>query len=224
MLMSRIVSLALDEALLEALDHEAKKRSLNRSELMNTLLAQRYGALTPKIKQVEMMDRLTEALERFGRVTVLSAKRSGALQYRSTVLFAYRPKVRFILSFGGQEERDLGHLRVVTRSTSVAFCDALWAFFSLVNGIETRGEVARRPGIPGTAPYRRIGTGIEKVLRRDKGDHAINVERATGELYQYLCLVQRSLDIYFEYLDAPEVSNRMIEAKYRQFFKGGEVT
>lgn len=218
--MNRIVSLALDEALVRALDREAAHRNLNRSELVNRLLAAHYGALSPAIKRSDVMERLAQALEGFGRVDVVSVKSGGALQYRSALSYPYRPKVRFILSSDAIEGGIRVYLRVVTRSTSASFCEALWAYFSLINRLE-----ARASGPLGDAqPYRREGAAIEKQIDFGQRGDELEVEGVSRSLYRYLRFIQRTLDLYFEHLEDPERGVRKINNIHREWIKGGEVT
>ena len=123
-------SLMLSEQVVEAIDRLALEQNTNRSRLINEILADYLSMVTPE-KHIADVFRSIESL--FDRTELIAAHamNDNTLSLKSSLVYRYRPTIRYEVELFRTPERNIGQLKVNFRTQSPDLIVGLTEFFRL---------------------------------------------------------------------------------------------
>ena len=124
-----VYSLVLSEDVVEAVDRMAYARGTSRSNLINQLLAEAVGYVTPERRMAEILNTLSQQMT--GLFQLQEQATDGMLTIRSPLRYRYKPTIRYRVELYRQPERALGVLHASFRTQSKALIAEAESFFRI---------------------------------------------------------------------------------------------
>ena len=122
-----VYSLVLSEDVVEAVDRMAYSRGTSRSNLINQILAEAVGYVTPERRMADIMQTLSRQMT--GLFQLQEQASEGMLTIRSPLRYRYKPTIRYRVELYRQPEHAIGVLHASFRTQSKALIDDATAFF-----------------------------------------------------------------------------------------------
>lgn len=133
-----LYSVALSDDVVRELDVRARQRGINRSDLIDQILAEYVSVPTPEQKINDIFKAIEELTAPVPDLAAFFAPNALTISLKSSLEFKYRPTVKYEVRLyrGGNEA--LGEIAVIFRTQSRALIGAMTAFFRLLKCIEDR--------------------------------------------------------------------------------------
>ena len=109
-----VYSLVLSEDVVEAVDRMAYARGTSRSNLINQLLAEAVGYVTPERRMAEILHTLSEQMT--GLFQLQEQATDGMLTIRSPLRYRYKPTIRYRVELYRQPEHAIGVMHASFRT------------------------------------------------------------------------------------------------------------
>ena len=122
-----IYSLVLADDVVAAVDRMAYELHTSRSNLINQLLAEAVGYVTPERRMADILQTLSQQMT--GLFQLQNQATEGMLTIRSPLRYRYKPTIRYRVELYRQPEQALGVLHASFRTQSKALIDEAEAFF-----------------------------------------------------------------------------------------------
>ncbi len=122
-----VYSLVLSEDVVEAVDRMAYSRGTSRSNLINQILAEAVGYVTPERRMAEILQTLSAQMT--GLYQLQEQATDGILVIRSPLRYRYKPTIRYRVELYRQPEHALGVLYASFRTQSKPLIEDATAFF-----------------------------------------------------------------------------------------------
>lgn len=154
-----IYSLALTDAVVEAVDRKAQEMGTSRSNLVNKILAEYLQYEMPEVQIERILCAMAENME--GQIRLFSNFRdivqsSRALSVQTTIPFRYSPTAQYALElYREPADGEDGCLKVTVRTQNPLLRQELEQFYRLWAEWESR-FVRRRYGIKGSCMLRSL--------------------------------------------------------------------
>ncbi len=197
-----LYSLILSDKVVAAVDSEAAKRGMNRSSLINEVLADYLQIETPEQQMRNIFKNIDKLIGGYFEALLPSNSRSMAL--KTSLDYKYKPTVKYELELSKTPENDLGTLKVQWRTTSEELTLKIDEFIKIWMAVESKyskhviGYVyednkfqrtfALPPGIEFSISY--ISNGIGKYIRLfDKAlkSYATGGLKSADDVERYYC-------------------------------------
>lgn len=186
-----VYSLVLSEDVVDAVDRMAYARGTSRSNLINQILAQAVGYVTPERRMAEILQTLSEQMD--GLFQLQEQASDGMLTIRSPLRYRYKPTIRYRVELHRQPERALGVLHASFRTQSHALLEDANAFFVLWSKLELAN------GICAAEDFRvEEGTWTRAFVMRP--ELAQDTQKAGEAFGAYIKRVDEALKLYFSAL------------------------
>ena len=124
-----VYSLVLSEDVVDAVDRMAYSRGTSRSNLINQILAEAVGYVTPERRMAEILDTLAQQMT--GLYQLQEQATDGMLTIRSPLRYRYKPTIRYRVELYRQPEQALGVLHASFRTQSRALIEDAERFFRI---------------------------------------------------------------------------------------------
>lgn len=131
-----VYSIVLDDDIVAAADELAYRTGTNRSGLINGILAERLGCVTPEMRINEIFSLVEQALE--PRFLPLPRTTGSVFMIRTALHYKYKPTVRYSVELFRGFTGCVGRLKVSLRSQSAELVSMCESFFALWLSIEKR--------------------------------------------------------------------------------------
>jgi predicted transcriptional regulator len=131
-----VYSLVLSEDVVDAVDRMAYARGTSRSNLINQLLAEAVGYVTPERRMADILQTLSQQMT--GLFQLQTQATDGMLTIRSPLRYRYKPTIRYRVELYRQPEHALGVLHASFRTQSRALIEEAEQFFRLWADAECR--------------------------------------------------------------------------------------
>lgn len=197
-----LYSLILSDKVVAAVDSEAAKRGMNRSSLINEVLADYLQIETPEQQMRNIFKNIDKLIGGYFEALLPSNSRSMAL--KTSLDYKYKPTVKYELELSKTPENDLGTLKVQWRTTSEELTLKIDEFIKIWMAVESKyskhviGYVyednkfqrtfALLPGIEFSISY--ISNGVGKYIRLfDKAlkSYASGELKSADDVERYYC-------------------------------------
>ncbi|MBR4201912.1 MAG: ribbon-helix-helix protein, CopG family [Oscillospiraceae bacterium] len=200
-----VYSLVLSEDVVEAVDRMAYARGTSRSNLINQLLAEAVGYVTPERRMAEILQTLSQQMT--GLFQLQEQAADGMLTIRSPLRYRYKPTIRYRVELYRQPEHALGVLHASFRTQNKSLiADAeqffrLWAEFECSHGMCAEEDCKVEDG----CWDRRF------AIRAGKEASTQEIGAAIG---QYIKRVDAALKAYFAALPDCEAAKQAVAAYF----------
>lgn len=202
-----IYSIVLFDELVEALDQLAYKKSINRSQLINELLAEQLGLLTPNKKIRILLERLKEQLNEMKYFRVKS--KENQLELGTFIKYKYNPAIKYHIELCSKGQNKHILLKVSSRTTSSELIQKLNHFFEIISEI----DIKRFQEIYGITINNKISDNtnykfIRQFMPNTPFDN-LEVDNLSTYVYLYIKMIDTSLKYYFSHLNDDQISKMM---------------
>ena len=182
-----VYSLVLSEDVVDAVDRMAYARGTSRSALINQILAEAVGYVTPERRMAEILQTLSQQMN--GLFQLQEQAADGMLTIRSPLRYRYKPTIRYRVELYRQPEQAVGVLHASFRTQNRTLLAESGAFFACWAAHELKA------GLVTKEDFRITETGWDRRFRL-----AGNVQdtQQTGKaIGQYIKRVDAALKAYF---------------------------
>ena len=144
-----LYSLMLSEDVVSEVDRLAHRLGTNRSNLINQILAERVGLVTPERRINDIFTAIQEMLTPSRELVPFFVPNAMTMSMKSSLEYKYRPTVKYEVELYRGDSEALGELTVVFRTQSLGLISAMTDFFRLWKSIE---DAHLRPLLGENAP------------------------------------------------------------------------
>ena len=196
-----LYSLMLSDEVVREVDALAHRMGATRSGLINQILAEYVGYVTPERRIRDVLSAIEQLMLPSRELVPFFAPNSSSLSLKSSLEYKYRPTIKYEveLTRGGGES--IGELSVVFRTQSAALLESMAEFFRLWKRIEDALLAPRLDAPPRYALY--DGKFVRSLAAPARDCTA---EELAGALSEYIKLFDTLMKGYLTgRLDAHEV-------------------
>lgn len=200
-----VYSLVLSEDVVDAVDRMAYARGTSRSNLINQLLAEAVGYVTPERRMAEILHTLSEQMT--GLFQLQEQATDGMLTIRSPLRYRYKPTIRYRVELYRQPEHAIGVMHASFRTQNQALINEAESFFELWSQLECAH------GLCGKEEYKVADGCWDRRFGIKAGQEASSQEIGAA-IGQYIKRVDAALKAYFAALPDHNTAKAAVE----QFF------
>ncbi len=206
-----LYSLMLDEAVVREIDALAHSLGTNRSNLINTILAERVGFVTPEQQMRSVLSAIDRLMQPSRELIPFFAPNARSVSLKSALDYKYRPTVKYEVALTGGNTAQIGVLSVLFRTRSAELLAAMTEFFRFWAKLET----ALLP--PELRPEMTLEDGrFTRTLACPPAD--CDAEALAAAITDYVKLFDRCLKAYL----AGTAGAEDVSAAYRQYLAGAK--
>lgn len=214
-----LYSLMLLDEVVEAVDQMAYQRNMNRSQLINDILAQAVGYITPERRVTNIINQIVESLDHQEGFQIKAKSESGSLQMGTFLRYKYKPRIKYSFEFVTRREEGFVLLKVNTRTKSPDLNHHLKEFFKILTAVDryrfdeihAREVVSNISDVSNNRYTREFLSGIslEGVREEDIAEYMSN----------YIKMLDESLKVYFNNLEYPGEIITVIDRIYCKYMR-----
>lgn len=209
-----LYSLILFDDVVDAVDRMAYEKNMNRSQLINEILARQVGLLTPEQRVNKIISKIIEMVNKEESLQVKVQSDSGNLQFGTFLRYKYKPSIKYAFDFYTKDNERYAMLKVVSRTKSPELCAHLRNFFSILakidrnrfNELHSKEVITCIPDDSNNRFSREFLSGISIEGIRD--------EEIAEYLTRYLVMLDESLKYYFSHIDNLQNAAKQIDGIY----------
>lgn len=195
-----LYSLILSDEIIEAIDTLAYKKRTNRSQLINDILAERVGLLTPEQKVRKIIGYITQAMSIRENIHVKTVNECSSIQFGTFLKYKYNPSIRYSYEFYTSNDHKYAVLKVSSRTKSEELSHHLVNFFSILSAIDQKrfNELHAKEIVTQISDqsnnrfYREFLSGISL--------EGVKEDRIGRYLSNYLLMLDQALKLYFSHI------------------------
>ena len=208
-----VYSLMLFDEIVEKIDQIAYENNTNRSQLINDILAEKIGLVTPEQKIQKILEQLDENFS--DTLSVSQINKNSSIQFGKSLKYKYRPKVRYSYEFISSKRGKYAVLKISSRTKSENLNDHFDEFFKLIASIE-KAQRADHGDLAENLTNHKFVRAFE-----DEGEFTQDIETVTDNLTRYLKMIDRAMNVYFSKVDEAEKKDLLdvLETIYREDYK-----
>lgn len=133
-----LYSLILFDEVIEAVDRLAYSKNTNRSALINDILAQHVGMLTPEQRTNRIIESMITKVNQEATLQMRIQNQNGNLQFGTFLKYKYKPSIKYTFEFFSRDHKRYAILKVVSRTQSPELCSYLSNFFQLLAQVDRK--------------------------------------------------------------------------------------
>lgn len=202
-----LYSLMLSDDVVRAVDAQAHRLGMNRSALVNRILADYVSVPTPERRINDIFEAIEALVSPSRELVPFFAPNSPTMSLKSSLAYKYRPTIKYEVDLGGDGEGTMGALNVVFRTQSADLIAALTDFFRLWSRIE---DACLAPLLGGSIACSLYDGRFVRPLAVPRG-RARSAQDIAGAISAYVQLFDRLLKGYL----SGELSAHDVEQAYR---------
>lgn len=208
-----VYSLVLMDEVVEQVDRLAYSMHTNRSNMINQILAEYCSMLTPEKRMQTTLNQLEQLLGEMG-FQPLAQPTGTMLMVRSALNYKYNPSVRYRVELFRSMEPEFGQLQVQLRTQNQELIYYVNEFMVVWAKLEQEYL---------DHPREKVENG--RFLRNLRYNRAFdgNGELIGESIKSYVNYFDRTLKVYFEYLDRPSAAVRLVEDVMKEYCSAGNL-
>ncbi len=185
-----IYSLMLFDEIVEKIDQMAYVNYTNRSQLINEILAEHLGIVTPEQKIQTVLETLKDNFK--DTLSISQVNKNSSIQFGKSLKYKYRPKVKYSIEFVGVGGQKYAVLKISSRTKSVDLNRHFDNFFEIICELEAQ-HISEGEFIYETSAN-------HKFIRefREEGSVTQDPKQVVSLLTSYLKMIDSAIDVYFE--------------------------
>lgn len=202
-----IYSLMLFDEIVEKIDQMAYVNYTNRSQLINEILAEHLGLVTPEQNIQTILETLKNNFS--DSLSISQINKNSSIQFGKSLKYKYRPKVKYSIEFVGVGGQKYAVLKISSRTKSVDLNHHFDKFFEIICELEAQhissGEIIYET------------SANHKFIRefREEGSVSRDPKSVVSLLTSYLKMIDAAIDVYFE--NNGEDARPKIKQLYQQY-------
>lgn len=179
-----LYSLMLSEEVVREIDALAHRYGTNRSNLINQILAERVGLVTPERRIRDIFSRMEALLLGDRDLVPQAAPNAMSMSLKSSLQYRYRPTVKYSVELFRERGGAVGELSVVFRTQSAELLGAMESYFAALKAIE---DELIAPAFPAGIDYALYGGRFTRSICLSGGATA-STEAAAAAISAYIRL------------------------------------
>lgn len=197
-----LYSLMLSDEVVAEVDRLAHRLGTNRSNLINQILAEHVGFVTPERRINDIFSAMEQLIAPSRELVPFFAPNTLTMSMKSSLEYKYRPTVKYEVELYRGDSDYLGELTVIFRTQSKALIQSMTEFFRIWKSIEDAHlHPMMEDGAPGYALYEGKFVRSIAIPRRD-----CTSEELAGVISEYIKLFDSMMKGYLSgRLDARDV-------------------
>ena len=184
-----VYSLVLSDDVIAQIDRAAYALGSSRSGLINQVLAEYVSFITPEKRRKDIFDSLTSVIGGFEPFQIQNRASDSMLCIRSPLRVKYNPTIKYTVELSRSEGKEIGQLKIMTRTQSENLLELLDSFFYRFCKMEQKYI---RSLFPEIVPRYQIGQGKLirnfSLLNKDSSDNEIG-----STIAAYIQMIDRAL-------------------------------
>jgi hypothetical protein len=203
----------LFDEIVEKIDQIAYENNTNRSQLINDILAEKIGLVTPEQKIQKILEQLDENFS--DTLSVSQINKNSSIQFGKSLKYKYRPKVRYSYEFISSKRGKYAVLKISSRTKSENLNEHFDEFFNLISDIEQSQKDEQVDMTENCTNHKFVRSF------QDEGELSKDIETVTDNLTRYLKMIDRAMNAYFSSIDDIEKKElvALLERIYREDYK-----
>ncbi len=211
-------ALMLSEDVVAVIDQLAGQAGTNRSQLVNSILAEYISYRTPEMRMREMFDQMEALLAQADGFKVMLRNSDSLFNLRSALAYKYNPTIHYAVELNRAQGREVGELRAVLRTQNSELLLYIMQFFKLWARLECQG--------PGCSQYAiSQGKFVKKLALKDAPPPAGQwSEDALSEaIVTYIRAFDMALKAFFYHLNDPALAVSQVERVYQDYLRNARI-
>lgn len=210
-----VYSLVLDDDVVNAVDKLAHSMSTSRSNLINTILAQKVELDTPQMRMESIFSAMQSLID--SHFQLIDRQSSSRMSIKSMLEYKYKPTIRYSVELERDTDGKVGSLKVRLRTTSENLIGLMESFFTLWRELE-KANLSHlfTGGFPGSISQGCFTRDFYSPAQERLSDREIGI--AIG---RYIRLIDGCIQKYFDNLDDPQRAARLTEQTYKKYLDQG---
>lgn len=200
----------LSEDVVREVDALAHRQGTNRSNLVNQILAEYVGLLTPERRIDDIFRRMEQLLLGDRELVPYIAPNATSLSLKSSLQYRYRPTVKYSVDLFRDRSGTTGELSVVFRTQSAELLEAMENYFRTLKAVE---DALLSPEQP--IEYALYGGRFTRSIRLDE---SMNADAVAAAISAYVRLFDALMKAC---LAGSDIS--ALAARYRSWLKAGNI-
>ena len=184
-----VYSLVLSDDVIAQIDRAAYALGSSRSGLINQVLAEYVSFITPEKRRKDIFDSLTSVIGGFEPFQIQNRASDSMLCIRSPLRVKYNPTIKYTVELSRSEGKEIGQLKIMTRTQSENLLELLDSYFYRFCKMEQKYI---RSLFPEIVPRYQIGQGKLirnfSLLNKDSSDNEIG-----SAIAAYIQMIDRAL-------------------------------
>lgn len=206
-------SLILTDEVIERIDRLAYEKGISRSQMVDHLLAREVGLSTPEQQTRLIVRRTADRMSKNVPSLQLRIRQDlGGMEIATYVKFKYNPSIKYSFDILPANGRQIGVLKITSRSTSAQLRAHLDAYLQLLSAIDQRHMRVLLIGESADAPAGRFQRTV--YLPRLFEDTA-DPETIADRLSSSIALLDDTMQSYFASLWSPSLREETENAYLR---------
>ena len=203
-----LYSLMLSDEVVREADRLAHQKGTNRSNLINQILAEYFGMVTPQRRINDVFQAIEEAVASYGQLVPFFTPNDLTMSLKSSLEYKYRPTVKYEVELYENGQDSIGELSVIFRTQSAALISAMTSFFRLWKQIE---DAHLKPLTGASIDYALYdGKFVRSIAAPDKD---CTTDELAAALSEYIKLFDRLMKAYL----AGKLDAHDVEASYYSY-------
>lgn len=211
-----VYSLVLADEVVDAIDRMAYSMNTSRSNLINRILAEQVGLITPEMRMQQIFSELEQLMDQ--RFRFIDRPSDSMIAIKSPVRYKYKPTLRYSLELSRDMTGKVGRLKISFRTKSEQLISAAEGFFELWLRLENeRLRNVFPDGVPAQSENGRYTRDLYSPAAERLADNDI-----ASAVAEYIRLIDGCIQIYFDGLTEGRDRSADIGARYAKYV--GSVT
>jgi hypothetical protein len=205
-------ALMLSENVVAAIDRLAYEAGTNRSQMVNSILAEYVSFRTPEMRLREMFEMMESLLSPAEGFKVMLRSSDTLFNLRSALAYKYNPTIHYSVELYRMISDTVGELRVSLRTQNSRLKLYIMQFYKLWSKLES--------SFPGGSEYAVEGEKfMKKLILRSGGMHREEIpeDKLSEAIVQYICAFDSALKAFFYSLDDADEAIDRVRRIYRDY-------
>ncbi|MBQ6846302.1 MAG: hypothetical protein IJO61_04150 [Oscillospiraceae bacterium] len=203
-----VYSITLFEEVVNAVDRAALRNNMTRSGLINAILAEHLGLVTPEVRQKTIFEEISSLLSPDETFLVYPAGADSLFTVKSSIRFKYNPTISYSVVIYPGFDKFFGELRVRLRTRNPLLISTLESFLALWQKIE----------------YAYFGdnfsqVGEMKFIRKLRTPRMVTTDTLGRASAKYIRLFNDCLTTHFNLYPDVSASAEYISARFDDYLK-----
>lgn len=201
-------SLILFDEIVEAIDRMAYANNSNRSQLINDLLAEKVGLLTPELKIKHIFNELVIQLKNLNSIKVKRLE-AGQVQLGTFIKYKYKPTIHFNIESCGTGYQKCLVLKVYSRTTSTDLSRYLNDFFEILSEIDKKRFLQLYKLTITNHTLRNSNNKFIREFLKMTALENLEQEYIVYYLMLYIKMLDEALRYYFNHLNSEDIKDQL---------------
>ncbi len=205
-------ALMLSENVIAAIDRLAYEAGTNRSQMVNSILAEYVSYRTPEMRLRDMFEMMESLLTPTEGFKVMFRSSDTLFNLRSALAYKYNPTIHYSVELYRMMSDTVGELRVSLRTQNSRLKLYIMQFYKLWSKLES--------SFPGGSEYAVEGEKfIKKLILHSGGLHREDLpeEKLSEAIVDYICAFDSALKAFFYNLDDADEAIARVRKIYRDY-------